>query len=122
MTWLGRFAFLVFILWMIGPVGVGIVGHLVSKASFWALVGGTFASFTCGSFVAGALVAPDEVWWRRAAFGLPALAGVALLSAWEPVMLYLAASGALTAAGFAAWERFKGPIPDWVMGEHPPAS
>ena len=122
-VWLGRLAFVIFMLWVIGPIGIGIVWHVASKAWFWAFVGGTFASFMCGTFVAGALLAPDELWWRRVAFGLSALAGVVALTAWMPVMLYMAAFGAVTGVGVVAWERFKGPIPDGAKpaGGHPPA-
>ena len=118
--WLGRLAFVVFMLWMIGPIGIGIAWHVASKAWFWAFVGGTFASFVCGIFVAGALLAPDESWWRRLALGLTSQAGVVVLTAWKPVMLYLAAFGAMTGAGLVAWERLKGPIA--TPGERPPAS
>ena len=113
--WLAYAALLVAILAAVGPTGLGVVWFFLSL--MWPAILGGLLSFVCGGAVAGAVLATDDVWWRRAAIGLPALAGVASLAAWEPFTLYLAAFG----AGLIAWERFKG-LPSWLAGELPPAS
>ena len=113
--WLVWAALLVAILAAVGPTGIGVVWAFLSL--MWPGILGGLLIFVCGGTVAAALLMPGDVWWRRAAFGLPALAGVAWLAAWEPSMLCLAAFG----AGIAAWERFKG-LPSWLVGELPPAS
>ena len=105
-------ALLVAILAAVGPTALGVVWFFLSL--MWPAILGGLLSFVCGGAVAGALM-PGDVWWRRAAIGLPALAGIAWLAAWEPFMLCLAAFG----AGIVAWERFRG-LPSWLVGELPP--
>ena len=114
MRWFLWAAILVAILSAIGPIGRGIVLFYLSFALPAILVG--WLGFGCGFMVVGVMLVADEVWWRRAAFGLPALAGIPLLAAWEPFTLYVAAFG----AGMAAWEHFKG-LPSWMFadGIHP---
>ena len=114
--WLVWAAILVTILSAVGPTGLAIVWVFLSLS--WPYFLGAFLSILCGSTATAAVLAADELWWRRAAFGLPALAGAALLAAWEPFTLWFAASG----VGLAAWEHFKG-LPSWMFdGERPPAS
>ena len=113
--WLVWAALLVAILSAVGPTGLAIIWVFLSLG--WPYLLGAFLSILCGSTATAAVLAADELWWRRAAFGLPALAGAASLAAWEPVTLWFAASG----AGLAAWEIFKG-LPSWIVGERPPAS
>lgn len=72
-------------------------------------------AYLCGAVAASAAVASDDLWWRRAAFGLPAAAGVWWLAAWDPLTLIGSAFGA--AAG--VWGYFK----ESPAGERPsPAS
>ena len=69
------------------------------RAVFWACIGAYF----CGAVAASAVVASDDLWWRRAAFGLPAAAGVWWLAAWDPLTLIGAALG----AAVGVWGYFK---------------
>ena len=112
--WLVWAAILVAILSAVGPTGLAIIWVFLSLS--WPFLLGGLLSILCGFTVAG-MVAADDLWWRRAAIGLPALAGAASLAAWEPVTLWFAASG----AGLAVWDHFKG-LPSWIVGERPPAS
>ena len=95
----------------LGPIALAILSLV------WPGILGGWLSILCGGTVAVAVLAAEDFWWRRAAFGLPALAGTALLAAWEPFLLWFAASG----AGLAVWDIFKG-LPSWIVGERPPAS
>ena len=113
--WLVWAALLVAILAAVGPTGLAIIWVFLSLS--WPFLLGGLLSILCGSTVAAAMLAADEVRWQRAAFGLAALAGAASLAAWDPVTLWFAAFG----AGMAAWDHFKG-LPSWIAGERPPAS
>ncbi len=97
LPWIARLLFLGWILWLMGPVGVGVFLWFVLDPLFWALAGGMAASFVCMGVAVEMLAwwasGDGRFAWRDALWVAAGAAGVVAAASWEPLTLIGAALG-----------------------------
>ena len=103
-------AFIAVVLWVLFSNPFALAYALYYGPIFLASIGACL----CAVAVIAGVLAADDLWWRRAAFGLPGAAGVWCLAAWDPDTLIGAALG----AAVGVWVYFT----ESPAGERPPAS